>query len=68
MARMIGKTLPAGPGGRRCSCCYPAPGPAREMDRRRAKRGERQEVAREVWEALEDEPLDLTFVMDCEAV
>lgn len=45
-ARMIGKTCPTGPGGRDCVCCGDAPGKARKVARRTAKRSERQKVAR----------------------
>jgi len=42
MSKMIGRTIPVGVGGRGCSCCYPAPGKARKMDKRSRKRSERQ--------------------------
>lgn len=46
MARMIGRTCPTGPGGRNCVCCGDAPGKARKIARRSAKRMERNEWKR----------------------
>lgn len=48
MARMIGRSCPTGPGGRDCVCCGDAPGKARKVSRRSAKRGERNQWKREV--------------------
>jgi len=45
---MLGKTVECGPGGRDCSCCYPAPGKARKADKRTAKRRERNEWKKDI--------------------
>lgn len=39
--KMIGRKCPAGPGGRDCPCCGDAPGKARKVAKRAAKRSER---------------------------
>jgi hypothetical protein len=41
---MLGKTIPCGPGGSGCACCYSAPGKARKREKRAAKRREKREV------------------------
>lgn len=46
--RMIGKTCPTGPGGRDCACCGDAPGKARKVARRNAKRSERNATRRAI--------------------
>lgn len=39
------KYLMVGPGGKRCSCCFPAPGSkARKLEYRRAKRLDKKEA------------------------
>lgn len=48
MNKMLGKNCPLGPGGRDCSCCGQAPGKARKVARRTAKRSERNDWKREV--------------------
>lgn len=48
MASMIGTKCPTGPGGRDCSCCGQAPGKARKVARRAAKRAERHNWKREI--------------------
>jgi hypothetical protein len=43
----MNKHLKIGPGGRRCVCCFPAPGSkARKLEFRRAKRKEKREAFR----------------------
>lgn len=49
MARMLGRTHEVGFGGRRCACCYEAPGKGRKVMNRSAKRRERARVKKEVW-------------------
>lgn len=46
--KMIGKSCPKGPGGRDCICCGDAPGRARKVARRSAKRAERRNWRAEV--------------------
>lgn len=48
MAPMIGRRCPVGPGGRDCSCCGQAPGKARKVAKRNAKRSERNSWKKEV--------------------
>lgn len=46
---MIGdRGMVHGPGGRHCVCCAEAPGKKRVIDRRRAKRAERQQWKKNV--------------------
>ena len=47
-APMIGARAPMGPGGRRCVCCAPPPGPPRVAVRRTMKRAERNAWKRAV--------------------
>lgn len=47
-APMLGNTIPRGPGGRSCVCCYPAPGKARTKDKRAARHRERAAWKRDV--------------------
>jgi hypothetical protein len=47
-SRMLGNYAHTGPGGRDCVCCNEAPGKNRKIDRRRVKRGERQDFNRSV--------------------
>lgn len=47
-APMIGKSCPAGSGGRNCTCCGQAPGKARKIQRRVEKSAERNSVKREI--------------------
>lgn len=41
-----------GPGGRGCSCCYPAPGKARKLYERSAKRRMNKEISKEIEQEL----------------
>jgi hypothetical protein len=41
-----------GPGGRKCACCSPAPGPERKQFDRQAKRRERQYWKKELEESM----------------
>ena len=47
MAKMIGRRVPVGPGGRDCTCCGDAP-KHRTPRKRSLKRSERQAFAREL--------------------
>lgn len=47
MAKMIGDTVPVGPGGRGCACCADAPAHRRKT-RRALKRRERQTWKKEI--------------------
>jgi hypothetical protein len=43
------KHLKVGPGGRKCNCCFPAPGSkARKMEYRKAKRLDKKEAFKAV--------------------
>ena len=45
--KRVYKFLCVGPGGRRCNCCFPAPGSrARKLEYRRAKRRDRADAMR----------------------
>lgn len=48
VTHMIGTRCPVGPGGRDCACCGEAPGKHRVVQRRTAKRRERQNWKRTV--------------------
>lgn len=50
MTAMLGARCARGPGGKNCACCGQAPGHERDVARRNAKRAERQQVQREVWQ------------------
>lgn len=41
-----------GPGGRKCTCCYPAPGPTRRLFERSDKKTERQWFKKLIEESL----------------
>jgi hypothetical protein len=43
-----------GPGGRKCTCCYPAPGPTRRLYERSWKKEERRLFSKLIREALDD--------------
>lgn len=48
MNKSIKRYLKCGPGGRRCVCCFPAPGSReRKFEYRRAKRKARQQALRD---------------------
>lgn len=50
---MSSKFLCIGPGGRKCNCCFPAPGSrARRLEYRRAKRREERVVKWDIIEGL----------------
>lgn len=45
--KRVYKFLCVGPGGTRCTCCFPAPGSqARKLEYRRAKRREKRDAMR----------------------
>lgn len=46
--KMVGRDCPEGPGGRDCYCCGQAPGKARKVARRSAKRAERNSWKAEI--------------------
>ena len=43
-----------GPGGRKCSCCYPAPGKFRRLVEKAKKRAEKQLAKKEIMQTLID--------------
>lgn len=43
-----------GPGGRKCSCCYPPPGPSRRLYEREFKKQDRRESWLEILKELDD--------------
>ena len=54
-AKMLGKShWFAGPGGRNCACCYPAPKYRKAMNRQR-KRADRAEFRRSVYSLAQGE-------------
>lgn len=53
---MPNKHLTIGPGGRKCSCCFPAPGSkARAAKYRSAKRREKQEAMKQAQKDMQDD-------------
>lgn len=53
---MTTKHLSIGPGGKRCVCCFPAPGSkARKAEFRRAKKKERAEAVKEAETQTQEE-------------
>lgn len=56
------KFLCIGPGGRKCSCCFPAPGSkARRLEYRRAKRRDYQEVRKDILSTFEEKEIEDSF-------
>lgn len=53
---MANKHLTIGPGGRKCSCCFPAPGSKwRAAEYRSAKREEKREAMKQANKDMQDD-------------
>lgn len=56
---MANKHLTIGPGGRKCACCFPAPGSKeRAAEYRAAKRKEKQEAMKQAERDMQDDTRD----------
>lgn len=46
--------VPCGPGGTKCDCCFPPPGPIRKVKVKHARRKAERMMLKEQMESLED--------------